>query len=430
MNSETFQFLTSQLEVSPEVIRIVNEAETAVQDSFAEIDSVKEYNQFKVLDVFRKCRISDMHFNWNTGYGYDDAGREALEKVYAGVFHTESAIVRPLIVNGTHALTLTLTGILRPGDEVVYCTGKPYDTLEEVIGIRGEGKGSLREFGITYRQVELLPDGSIDLEGVRSVINPKTRMMCIQRATGYAWRDAITIPQIREWASVVKSVRPDIITMADNCYGEFLDVLEPTDVGVDVMAGSLIKNPGGGIALSGGYIVGRQDLIESISYRMTSPGIGRECGLMFGQSRSMFQGFFMAPSVVAGALKGAVLCAKVFESLGYATCPHSTANRSDIIEAVRLESEEAMIRFCQGIQSAAPVDSFVTPEPWAMPGYHDPVIMAAGAFVQGSSIELSADGPVKPPYIVYFQGGLTYEHSKYGIIKGIQVLYDNHLLKI
>jgi len=430
MQNNTFKLLTEELGVSPEVLKLVEIAEEEIKDSFEELEDIKTYNQYKVLDVFRKCRITDMHFGWNTGYGYDDPGREALEKVYAQVFHTEDAIVRPLIVNGTHALTLTLTGILRPGDEIVYCTGGPYDTLEEVIGIRGEGRGSLKEFGVTYQQVDLLPDGRIDLEGVKNVINERTRMMCVQRATGYAWRKAITIPEIKEWVETVKSVNPDIICMADNCYGEFLDVLEPTDVGVDVMAGSLIKNPGGGIALAGGYIVGRADLIESISYRMTSPGIGKECGLTFGQSRSMFQGLFIAPNVVNGAIKGAMLCAKVFEKLGFETCPQTGEERSDIIEAVKLESPERMIAFCQGIQSAAPVDSHVSPEPWAMPGYSDPVIMAAGAFVQGSSIELSADGPIREPYIVYFQGGLTYEHSKYGVIKAVQELYNRDLIEL
>ncbi|MGN1350348.1 MAG: aminotransferase class I/II-fold pyridoxal phosphate-dependent enzyme [Anaerovoracaceae bacterium] len=430
MQENTYKLLKDEFEISPELLRLVEEAEESIRESFEKLDDIKTYNQYKVLDVFRKCRISDMHFRWNTGYGYDDPGREALEKLYAGIFHTEDAIVRPLIVNGTHALTLTLTGILRPGDEIVYCTGGPYDTLEEVIGIRGQGKGSLKEFGVTYRQVDLLPDGSIDLEGVREAINDRTKMMCVQRATGYAWRKAITIPQIEEWASLVKSVNPEIITMADNCYGEFLDVKEPTDVGVDVMAGSLIKNPGGGIALAGGYIAGRKDLIELISYRMTSPGIGKECGLMFGQSRSMLQGMFLAPSVVNGAIKGAMLCAALFERLGFEVCPGVKDVRSDIIQSVKLRSEEAMVAFCKGIQSAAPVDSFVTPEPWDMPGYDDPVVMAAGAFVQGSSIELSADGPIREPYIVYFQGGLTYEHSKFGVIKAAQEMLNAGLIRI
>ena len=430
MKSGSYDLLTNELGITPEVLDIVLEAEDEIRTRFLDLDDIKAYNQYKVLDVFRKCRISDVHFGWNTGYGYDDPGRDALEKLYAGVFHTEDAIVRPLIVNGTHALTLTLAGVLRPGDELVYCTGGPYDTLEEVIGIRGENKGSLKEFGITYRQVELLPDGRIDLDGCRDVMNERTRMMCVQRATGYAWRQAVRIEEIEKWAELVKSVNPDVITMADNCYGEFLDTREPTDVGVDIMAGSLIKNPGGGLALAGGYIAGRHDLIQSVSWRLTSPGIGKECGLMFGQSRSMFQGFFMAPSVVCGAVKGAMLCARVFEKLGYEVCPSSEEERSDIIEAVKLRSPEAMEAFCRGIQNAAPVDSFVTPVPWDMPGYEDQVIMAAGAFVQGSSIELSADGPLRDPYIVYFQGGLTYEHSKYGVIKAVQSLYDEGLLDL
>lgn len=429
MQKNTYKLLTEKMGISPKVLDIVEEAEREVSAGFDKLDDIKSYNQYKVLEVLRECRLSDMHFAWNTGYGYDDVGRETLEKAYSKMFNTEDAIVRPLIVNGTHALTLTLTGILRPGDEIVYCTGAPYDTLEEVIGIRGEGKGSLKEFGVTYKQVELLKDGRIDLEGVKNVINDKTRMMCVQRATGYGWRKAITIPEIKEWAETVKSVNPDIICMTDNCYGEFMDVEEPTDAGVDVIAGSLIKNPGGGLALSGGYIAGRKDLIESISYRMTSPGIGKECGLTFGQSRSMFQGLFMAPSVVCGAVKGAVLCAKVFEKLGYEVCPASNDERSDIIQSVKLGSAEAVITFCQGIQEAAPVDSHVVPEPWAMPGYSDPVIMAAGAFVQGSSIELSADAPIREPYIVYFQGGLTYEHSKFGVIKAVQSLYDKGILR-
>lgn len=430
MQNNTHRLLTEKFGVSEKVLELISRAEEKTAERFRKLDDIKAYNQYKVLDVFRENRISDRHFAWNTGYGYDDPGREALESVYAGVFGTESAIVRPLIVNGTHALTLTLTGILRPGDEIVYCTGAPYDTLEEVIGIRGEGRGSLREFGVTYRQVDLLEDGSIDIEGVKNIITDKTKMMCVQRSTGYGWRKAITIPQIEEWAAAVKSVRPDIICMADNCYGEFLDVKEPTEVGVDVMAGSLIKNPGGGIALAGGYIVGRADLIELISYRMTSPGIGKECGLMFGQTRSMLQGFFMAPSVVNGAVKGAMLCAAAFEELGYEACPTSSEERSDIIEAVKLGSPEKVIAFCKGIQSAAPIDSYVVPEPWDMPGYSDPVIMAAGAFVQGSSIELSADAPIREPYIVYFQGGITYEHSKFGVIKALQALYDEGLIEL
>ena len=430
MQKNTFQLLNQKFGIHESVLNAVSRAELQVMGIFSELDDIMAYNQYKVLDAFQKNKISDMHFAWNTGYGYNDPGREALEKVYSDIFKTDAALVRPIIVNGTHALTLTLTGILRPEDELIYCTGSPYDTLEEVIGIRGEGKGSLKDFGVKYKQVELKTDGTIDFEALKTAITPKTKMVTVQRATGYGWRKAITIPQIEEWAKFVKSIRPDIICMVDNCYGEFLDTKEPTEVGADVVAGSLIKNPGGGLALTGGYIAGRADLIENISYRMTSPGIGGECGLTFGQTRTMFQGLFIAPKTVNGAVKGAILCAKVFEDLGFEVCPKPEDMRSDIIEAVKLGNPESVIAFCEGIQAAAPIDSHVTPVPWDMPGYEDQVIMAAGAFVQGSSIELSADAPIRPPYIVYFQGGLTYEHSKFGVIKALQALYNKRLLDI
>ncbi len=430
METNTKSLLTGELGIDPKVLDAITKAESEISGQFAELDDIAAFNQYKVLSAFQKNKISDKHFNWSTGYGYDDAGREALEKIYADIFKTEAALVRPIIVNGTHALTLAIAGVLRPGDELIYCTGAPYDTLEEVIGIRGEGKGSLKEFGITYKQVELTPEGTIDYEALKEAISPKTRMVSAQRATGYGWRKAITIPELEELTTFVKNINPDIICMADNCYGEFLDVKEPTEVGMDIIAGSLIKNPGGGLALTGGYIVGRQDLIDSVSYRMTSPGIGGECGLMFGQTRAMMQGLFMAPKVVNGALKGAILCSRVFENLGFATCPKSTDTRSDIIECVELGSPEGMIAFCRGIQAAAPVDSYVTPVPWDMPGYDDQVIMAAGAFVQGSSIELSADGPLREPYIVYFQGGLTYEYSKMGVIRALQAMYEDGLVNL
>nr|HPO04947.1 methionine gamma-lyase family protein [Bacillota bacterium] len=390
MSNNTERLLTESMGISKKVYDHVLTAESQVTDYFAAADDIMAYNQYKVLDVFQKCRITDMHFGWNTGYGYNDPGREALEKVYAMLFGTEAALVRPTIVNGTHALTLMLTGVLRPGDELIYCTGSPYDTLWEVIGLRGEGMGSLTDFGITYKQVELNYDGSIDLETLAKVISPKTRAVAVQRATGYGWRKAITIDEIKKCAECVKSMDPSIVLLVDNCYGEFLDTKEPTEAGADVLAGSLIKNPGGGLALAGGYIAGRQDLIEKISYRMTSPGIGGECGLTFGQSRTMFQGLFIAPKTVNGAVKGAILLAKAFENLGYEVCPRADEKRSDIIEAVKLGSPEAVIAFCEGIQAAAPVDSHVRPVPWEMPGYEDQVIMAAGAFIQGSSIELSA----------------------------------------
>ena len=430
MRENTYRLLNEDMGIDARVLNIIDEAEKAVSDRFEELDDIMAYNQYKVLDAFQKNRISDTHFAWNTGYGYDDAGREVTEKVFADIFHTEAALVRPLIVNGTHALTLTLTGILRPGDELIYCTGGPYDTLEDVIGIRGEGMGSLKEFGITYKQVELTPDGHIDLPALKDAISPATRMVTIQRATGYGWRRAISIEDIEECTAFVKSINPDIICMADNCYGEFLSTREPADVGIDIMAGSLIKNPGGGLALSGGYVAGRKDLIEKISYRMTSPGIGGECGLTFGQTRTMLQGLFQAPKVVNGAVKGAILCGQVFRMLGYEICPQPEDTRSDIIQAVKLGTPEGVISFCKGVQYAAPVDSYVTPVPWDMPGYESQVIMAAGAFVQGSSIELSADAPIREPYVVYFQGGLTYEHSKFGVIKALQQLINDGIIVI
>ena len=428
LNERTNEFLRSRLGIPQDILQLISDSEEALKERFDQLDDIMAYNQYKVLDAFQKNNIRELHFSWKTGYGYDDPGREALERVYSDVFNTEASLVRPIIVNGTHALTLTLTGILRPGDEMIYCTGGPYDTLEEVIGIRGEGKGSLKEYGITYKQVELTEDGNIDFDTLKKAIGPATRMVCLQRATGYGWRKAITIEQIREWTSFVKAIDPEIICMTDNCYGEFLHTMEPTDMGVDVMAGSLIKNPGGGLALSGGYITGRQDLVDLVSYRMTSPGIGGECGLTFGQTRSMMLGLFIAPKTVNGAVKGAALCSEVFRRLGYDVCPSPEEERSDIIQAVKLGSAEAVIAFCQGIQAAAPVEANVSTQPWDMPGYEDPVIMADGCFIQGSSIELSADAPIREPYAVYFQGGLTYEHSKFGVIKALQALKNEGII--
>ena len=429
MEKNTLKYLADEFKISEKVLEIVDQAEQEVKDKFAKLDDITALNQYKVLHAFQKNRVSDMHFAWNTGYGYDDPGREVTEKIFADIFHTEAALVRTQIVNGTHALSLTLSGILRPGDKIIYVSGRPYDTLEEVIGVRGENMGSLKEYGVKYDQVELKND-TLDYEGIKAAITPDTKMVSIQRATGYAWRKAITIEEIEKCVKVVKEVKPDVVVMVDNCYGEFLDIKEPTDVGVDIMAGSLIKNPGGGLALSGGYVVGRQDLIDLISYRLTCPGIGGECGLTFGQTRTILQGIFMAPKVVNGAIKGAILCGKVYEKLGYDICPKVEDIRSDIIQAVKLGSPEMVVEFCKGIQAAAPVDSHVSPEPWAMPGYEDPVVMAAGAFIQGSSIELSADAPVRPPYIVYFQGGLTYEHSKFGVIKSLDQLYKKQLIQL
>ena len=420
--NRTEKFLADKFNIDKRVLALVAEAEEKVSGLFDELDAIMTYNQYKVLSALQENKLSDMHFGWNTGYGYDDPGREAIEKIYADIFHTDKALVRPTIVNGTHALAITLMGVLRPGDELIYCTGRPYDTLEEVIGIRGEGNGSLKDYGITYKQVELLPDGSIDLEGVARAISEKTRMVCVQRATGYGWRRAITVEQIGEWADFVNKINPGIIKMADNCYGEFLDTSEPTDVGADVIAGSLIKNPGGGLALTGGYVAGRADLIDKIQYRMTCPGIGGECGLTFGQTRTMLQGLFQAPKVVNGAVKGAILCGQVYKTLGYEVCPDPFDRRSDIIQAVRLRTPQALETFCRAVQAAAPVDAHVAPVPWDMPGYDSQVIMAAGAFIQGSSIELSADAPMREPYNVYFQGGLTYEHSKFGVIRSVDAL--------
>lgn len=428
MNHLYEQYLIQQFAIDSKVLAHIRVAENQVQEQFQQLDDVMAYNQYKVLAAFQKNRISDMHFGWQTGYGYNDPGRDALEKVYSDIFSTEAALVRPTIVNGTHALTLTLAGILRPGDELIYCTGKPYDTLEEVIGIRGENKGSLKDFGITYQQIELRPDGAINFERLQTAISGKTKMISLQRATGYGWRKAITIAQIEEWVKFVKSINPDIVCMVDNCYGEFLDVVEPTDLGADIMAGSLIKNPGGGLALTGGYVVGRRDLVDLVAYRMTSPGIGGECGLTFGQTRTMLQGLFIAPKTVNGAVKGAILCSQVFANLGFPVCPNPKDQRSDIIQAIQLGTSEGVIAFCKGIQAAAPVDAHVVPLPWDMPGYEDQIIMAAGAFVQGSSIELSADAPIRPPYNVYFQGGLTYEHSKFGVIKALQELYQSKII--
>ena len=424
------KYLNQQFGIAPEVTEFVERCEKQLNQSYQDLDEIRSRNQYKVLSAMQEERIADRHFSWTTGYGYDDIGREAAERVYARDFGAEDALVRPTIVNGTHALAVTLLGILRPGDEMIYCTGGPYDTLEEVIGIRGKNKGSLSDYGIQYKEVPLREDGSIDLNGIGAAITEKTRMVCVQRSTGYSWRKAITIDQMREWSAYVHGIRPDIICMADNCYGEFTDVQEPTEVGVDIIAGSLIKNPGGGLALSGGYVAGRKDLIELAGYRMTCPGIGAECGLTFGQTRSVLQGLFLAPSVVNGALKGAMLCGRVYSELGYPVCPSVSDERSDIIQAVELGTPEAVWAFCEGIQAAAPVDSFVRPEPWDMPGYEDPVVMAAGAFVQGSSIELSADGPMREPYIVYYQGGLTYEHAKLGVMMSLDRLLKAGLVHI
>lgn len=416
--------------ISSETETCIQNAEAGLSNLFSGYEAIEFRNHYRIINAMQKHRLSDTHFNWNTGYGYNDAGRETTEAIYAEVFGTESALVRPLIVNGTHALTLCLTGILRPGDQLLSITGKPYDTLDHVIGIQDKYGSSMAQFGITYRQVDLKANGELDTALILDAIGPQTKMVYIQRSGGYSWRKALQVADIETVIRQIRQVKPDVVVMVDNCYGEFIEDREPTHVGADLMAGSLIKNPGGGLALSGGYIVGRADLVEQVSYRMTSPGIGGECGLTFGQTRSILQGLFMAPSVVTGALKGAVLCSAVFKSLGFKVCPEPEDRRSDIIQSVELGSAENVIKFCQGIQGAAPVDSYVKPIPWDMPGYDDPVIMAAGAFVQGSSIELSADGPIRPPYIAYFQGGLTYSHSRLGVMKAVQEMVDAGLLQL
>ena len=425
----TDEYLQCNFGIDKRILELVSKSEKKIEHIFGKYEDICAYNQYKVLDAFQKNGVSDRHFNWNTGYGYDDIGREVTEKVFAEVFKAEKAIVRTQIVNGTHALSLILSGILRPGDEIIYISGKPYDTLEEVIGIRGNEMGSLNEFGITYKEVPL-KNNKLDFTGIKKAISDKTKMVTLQRATGYSWRKAIEIDDIENAVQEVKAIDDKIVFMVDNCYGEFLDILEPTEIGADVMAGSLIKNPGGGLALSGGYIVGKSQLIDKIMYRLTCPGIGGECGLTFGQTRNILQGIFMAPNVVKGAIKGAILCGEVYSQLGYDTCPKTGDARSDIIQGIKFLSEEKVIGFCQGVQEAAPIDSFVKPEPWDMPGYDTSVIMAAGAFIQGSSIELSADAPIREPYIAYFQGGLSYEHSKFGIIKSLDNLYKKGLLDL
>lgn len=394
---------------------------------FAEIDRIAEYNQMKVIKAMQENKVSEACLLGTTGYGYGDLGRDTLEAVYAGIFHTEDALVRPQITCGTHALALALMSNLRPGDELLSPVGKPYDTLEEVIGIR-PAKGSLKEYGVTYRQVDLLPDGQFDYENIRKAVNERTRLVTIQRSKGYQTRPTLSVKRIGELISFIKGIKPDVICMVDNCYGEFVETVEPGDAGADMVVGSLIKNPGGGLAPIGGYIAGKRECVENAAYRLTSPGLGKEVGASLGVLKDFYQGIFLAPAVTASALKGAVFAANLYEPLGFSVVPDSTEGRHDIIQAITFGTPEGVIAFCQGIQAAAPVDSHVTPEPWDMPGYDAKVIMAAGAFVSGSSIELSADGPIKPPYAVYFQGGLTWAHAKLGILKSLQFLLDRGIV--
>lgn len=395
---------------------------------FAEIDRIAEYNQMKVIKAMQENKVSEACLLGTTGYGYGDLGRDTLEAVYAGIFHTEDALVRPQITCGTHALALALMSNLRPGDELLSPVGKPYDTLEEVIGIR-PAKGSLKEYGVTYRQVDLLPDGQFDYEAIRKAVNERTRLVTIQRSKGYQTRPTLSVKRIGELISFIKGIKPDVICMVDNCYGEFVETVEPGDAGADMVVGSLIKNPGGGLAPIGGYIAGKRECVENAAYRLTSPGLGKEVGASLGVLKDFYQGIFLAPAVTASALKGAVFAANLYEPLGFSVVPNSTEGRHDIIQAITFGTPEGVIAFCQGIQAAAPVDSHVTPEPWNMPGYDAKVIMAAGAFVSGSSIELSADGPIKPPYAVYFQGGLTWAHAKLGILKSLQFLLNRGIVQ-
>lgn len=418
-----------KLGICKEVYEFGEKIEASLKERFAEIDERAEYNQMKVIKAMQENRVSAECFNSTSGYGYNDLGRDTLEKVYASCFKGEDALVRPQITCGTHALALALMSNLRPGDELLSPVGKPYDTLEEVIGIR-PSKGSLTEYGVSYRQVDLLEDGSFDYENIKKAVNEKTKLVTIQRSKGYATRPTLSVERIGELISFIKGIKPDVICMVDNCYGEFVEEREPLEVGADMIVGSLIKNPGGGLAPIGGYIVGKKECVENAAYRLTSPGLGKEVGASLGVIQSFYQGLFLSPTVVSGALKGAIFAANIYEKLGFAVVPNGTESRHDIIQAVTFENPDAMIAFCEGIQAAAPVDSYVTPEPWAMPGYDSDVIMAAGAFVQGSSIELSADGPIKPPYAVYFQGGLTWYHAKLGILMSLQKLYERKLVNL
>lgn len=401
----------------------------SLHDRFEEIDKNAEYNQMKVIKAMQDEKVAEMHLSGTTGYGYNDDGRDTLEKIYSDIFKTEDALVRPQIICGTHALNVALSSNLRPGDELLSPVGKPYDTMDEIIGIR-PSKGSLAEYGITYAQVDLLPDGGFDYEGIKNAINERTKLVTIQRSKGYASRPTLSVERIGELISFIKSIKPDVICMVDNCYGEFVERIEPSEVGADMIVGSLIKNPGGGLAPCGGYIAGKKECVEQAAYRLSSPGLGKEVGATLGVNQSFYQGLFLSPVVVAGALKGAIFAANVYEKAGFVVRPDGSEPRYDIIQAVELGSADGLLAFCKGIQAAAPVDSFVTPEPLPMPGYDSDVIMAAGAFVQGSSIELSADGPLKEPYSVFFQGGLTWYHAKLGIMMSVQKMFEKDLIKL
>ena len=424
---ESLQEMYARMGIGKQVYEYGESVLEKLAGRFSEIDRIAEYNQMKVVKAMQEQTVSEACLLGTTGYGYNDLGRDTLEAVYAGIFHTEDALVRPQITCGTHALALALMSNLRPGDELLSPVGKPYDTLEEVIGIR-PSRGSLQEYGVTYRQVDLLPDGQFDYENIRKALNEKTRLVTIQRSKGYQTRPTLSVDRIGELISFIKRIKSDVICMVDNCYGEFVETIEPGEAGADMVVGSLIKNPGGGLAPIGGYIAGKRECVENAAFRLTSPGLGKEVGASLGVLKDFYQGIFLAPTVTASALKGAVFAANLYEPLGFAVVPDGRESRHDIIQAITFGSPEGVIAFCQGIQAAAPVDSHVTPEPWNMPGYDAEVIMAAGAFVSGSSIELSADGPIKPPYAVYFQGGLTWAHAKFGILKSLQFLVDRGIV--
>lgn len=411
-----------------EVVEMVAQLERQLVDVYQKVDHIAQHNQQKVINAFQKQKVSDYHFNGSTGYGYNDRGREVLDALYADVFGAEEAIVRPHLVSGTHTISTALFGVLRPGDHLLFITGKPYDTLQKVVGTAGDGKGTLADWGIEVEMADLIEDGRIDWDQVSAKMKPSTRVVAIQRSRGYSWRPSFTVEEIRQMVDRIKAMSPQTIVFVDNCYGEFTERLEPTEVGVDLMAGSLIKNPGGGLAASGGYIVGKSKWVKQAANRMTAPGIGAEVGAMLGTTRSIYQGLFLAPHSVGQAVKGALLAAAVFEQMGYITHPSWRDLRTDLIQAVRFDNQEQLIRFVQCIQEASPVDSYVTPEPWDMPGYAEPVIMAAGTFIQGGSLELSADAPIREPYIAYMQGGLTYEHVKIAVIHAVSILKEEHLL--
>jgi len=428
MLKETQNFLKEEYEIEEETIELVEKAQKELISIFSHYDEITEYNQIKVLKAFHKNHINEGHFSWANGYGHDDNGREAVAKVYADVLGAQSCIVGPFIQDGTHALACTYMGLLRPDDEFIYCTGKPYDTMETIIGLRGNAKGTLKEFGIKYKQVELLENGNIDLKACQNAINEKTKMVVLQRSLGYSYRHAFSIDEIAEWASACKAIKPDVICMVDNCYGEFLDIKEPVEVGADIMASSLMKNPGGGITMGGGYVAGRSDLIEMVASRVVCPGLGTDSGLMYDQTRRIFQGIFCAPKTVNGAIKGAALFSKVFENLGFEVSPLAEDKRNDVVTAIKMNSEEQLIAFCEAVQLSAPINADYLPEPGQMSGYQDKIIMASGSFVQGSTMEISADAPLRKPYIVYYQGGLSFEHCKFCCMNTVQRLKNKGLL--